>query len=131
MQYQYSDTLGGNPAQADHSTGIIYLNRLLWPSYPPLYQKYFLEHEKGHIIQKSADQITADTYAFKAIASSQPEQAMLLPAILEKTLDFTSQRDRERIANMHQLTDQLKQRVKTGFKPVSIKTVQTGFKPVS
>ncbi len=59
-----------NPARCNRATATIDINKKVWENLSELQRQWWMEHERGHIILNTGDEIAADAYAFQQVAGS-------------------------------------------------------------
>ncbi len=62
MDMFYAD-IGSSPASVNRRTGDILLNERTFDNIEKDIQDFILEHEKGHFVEQTSNEITADSYA--------------------------------------------------------------------
>ena len=60
----YDKNIGASPAAVNIRTGILYINKSVFYSYPEEWQRFIILHEAGHLILQTFDEMKADEYAF-------------------------------------------------------------------
>lgn len=74
MQVQFVDYIPGSttPARVFHKTGVIQINRSRWNQIKdPFHKKFIIQHEKGHYLGKTNNELFADEYAFNALKGTE------------------------------------------------------------
>lgn len=79
-----------NPARCNRATGVIEINQSVMNKLTPLQQRYWLEHERGHIRLQTTDEIEADRYAFQRLAGTEPYSLKQIRQTMNKTIQFSS-----------------------------------------
>ena len=59
------------PAGADQQNAVIVINPDLFNQLTPFQQKFVIQHETGHIMLRTYDEIQADAYAFDRLAGTE------------------------------------------------------------
>lgn len=81
-----------NTAGSDPLTGIVYINRDMWPTLDKAEQQFVLAHENAHLALNTDNECEADRYAFWWLvdhdSSYDPYKASIA---LDKTLSFYKQ----------------------------------------
>lgn len=61
------------PARVFHNSGLIQINKSRWDEiHDDFHKKFILNHEVGHYLGKTNNELYADTYAFNALAGTEP-----------------------------------------------------------
>lgn len=71
MQTIYTSDIGQTPAAIDRLQGILYINPTTFDQLTPFQQKFIVEHEMGHYLLNTSDEIAADAYAFDKLAGTE------------------------------------------------------------
>ncbi|MDR0691571.1 MAG: hypothetical protein LBF69_00870 [Prevotellaceae bacterium] len=78
-----------SPALADLQEGVITVNSPVFNKYDDFTKRYILLHEKGHIKLNTFNEIAADSYAFDALAGTEPYSLRNSVKALQTALPFT------------------------------------------
>ena len=88
-----------SPALADLQEGVITVNTPVFNKYDDFTKRYILLHEKGHIRLNTFNEIAADSYAFDALAGTEPYSLRNSVKALQTALPFTHPVHDERLRN--------------------------------
>ncbi len=91
------------PMAADRTTGTIYINPKLYSKLSIFEKKFWDQHEKGHIILNTSDEIKADTYAFNKLAGTEFRSLKQMIEAAENLLNENCPYHQERIDNLYAL----------------------------
>ena len=86
-----------SPALADLQEGVITVNTPVFNKYDDFTKRYILLHEKGHIKLNTFNEIAADSYAFDALAGTEPYSLRNSVKALQTALPFTNPVHDERL----------------------------------
>lgn len=89
------------PYAADRATGTIYTNPILAKNLTPFEKKFWILHEKGHIILNTDDEIKADNFAFDSLAGTEYRSMKQMIEAEEKLLNPNSPYHQARIDNLY------------------------------
>lgn len=89
------------PYGADRENRIIYTNPKLACRLTLFEKKFWLLHEKGHIVLDTADEIKADNYAFDRLAGTEFRSLKQMIEAAENLLTSGSKYHQERIDNLY------------------------------
>lgn len=107
MKFHYVQSSSGDmadtPCAADRSTHTIYINPKLYKKLSIFEKKFWLWHEKGHIILNTADEIKADTFAFNKLAGTEYRSMKQMIEAAENLLDEHCPYHQQRIDNLYSL----------------------------
>ncbi len=93
----------GTPCACDRQTATIYINPILYSKLPPFERKFWILHEKGHIVLNTADELKADKYAFDKLAGTEWRSLKQMIGALEHLLDSNNSFHQERIDHIYNL----------------------------
>lgn len=91
----------GTPCACDREEKIIYINHDLYDNLTLFQKKFWIWHEKGHIILDTPDEIRADNYAFDHLAGTEYRSLKQMIEAAETLLDDGSKYHQERIDNLY------------------------------
>lgn len=107
MKFYYKQKSDGEmidtPCAADRSTRTIYINPKLFKKLSIFEKKFWIWHEKGHIILNTSDEIKADTFAFNKLAGTEYRSLKQMIEAAENLLNPNSPYHQERIDNLYKL----------------------------
>lgn len=93
--------MADTPYGADRQNKIIYTNPKLAKNLTIFEKKFWLLHEKGHIVLDTADEIKADNYAFDRLAGTEFRSLKQMIEASEKLLTSGSAYHQARIDNLY------------------------------
>lgn len=93
----------GTPCACDRQTATIYINPPLYSKLPPFERKFWILHEKGHIVLDTPDELKADKYAFDKLAGTEWRSLKQMIGALEHLLDSSNEFHQERIDHIYKL----------------------------
>jgi ribosomal protein L16 Arg81 hydroxylase len=106
MKFKYVNKSDGEmadtPLAANRATATIYINPTLYRKLTAFQKKFWLAHEKGHIVLNTSNEIEADNYAFDSLAGSQFQSLKQMIEAAEGLLDSRNEYHQERIDNLYQ-----------------------------
>lgn len=103
MYFTYWDDLGTTPARVNRFTGEIQINNRYFDNMPEAFQKFIIEHEKGHFLTHTRSELKADQYAFNKLAGSAPRSLKNSVFSISRVLSFRNPDHRERLIAMIKL----------------------------
>ena len=128
MKFNYKQQTGGEmadtPCAADRSTHTIYINPLLYNKLSIFEKKFWLWHEKGHIILNTPDEIKADTFAFHKLAGTEYRSMKQMIEAAENLLDPECPYHQERIDNLYKLAIEYDMKHPIPNKAISTKNIE-------
>lgn len=72
VTYVDSATLGNCPASVDMRTGVVSINRTVWPRYDNFEKAFVIMHEIGHYVLNTDSEYEADAYALRRVYKTAP-----------------------------------------------------------
>lgn len=90
------------PLACDRKTGTIYINPYLYTKLTPFQKKFWLLHEKGHLVLDTSDEIAADNYAFDKLAGTEYRSLKNMIEAAEGLLNSGTEYHQLRIENLYQ-----------------------------
>lgn len=60
-------SLNGTPAKADHKNNLIIISKKHFENLDPVYKKFIIAHEEGHLKLNTRDEVKVDDYALKKL----------------------------------------------------------------
>lgn len=93
--------MAGTPCACDRVANIIYINHDIYDRLTLFQRKFWIWHEKGHIMLDTSDEIAADNYAFNHLAGSQYRSLKQIVEAAEALLDGSNEYHQERIDNLY------------------------------
>lgn len=128
MKFYYRQQTGGEmadtPCAADRSTHTIYINPILYNKLSIFEKKFWLWHEKGHIILNTPDEIKADTFAFHKLAGTEYRSMKQMIEAAENLLDPNCKYHQERIDNLYKLAIEYDMKHPILNKAISTKNIE-------
>ena len=105
MKFRYVNKSDGDmvdtPYAADRATKTIYINPALAKNLSIFEKKFWILHEKGHIVLNTSDEIQADNYAFDRLAGSEYRSLKQMIEAEENLLNPNSKYHQARIDNLY------------------------------
>ncbi len=106
MRFRYVNKSDGEmadtPLAANRATATIYINPTLYRKLTKFQKKFWLWHEKGHIVLNTNNEIEADNYAFDRLAGTEFRSLKQMIEAAEGLLDSRNEYHQERIDNLYQ-----------------------------
>ena len=95
--------MADTPCACDRATATIYINPILYSRLSPFERKFWIWHEKGHILLNTEDELRADEFAFNKMAGTEWRSLKQMLEALEHLLDETNYYHQERIDHIYRL----------------------------
>lgn len=93
----------GTPLACDRSTATIYINPPLYSKLTLFERKFWIWHEKGHIILDTSDEFRADEFAFNKMAGTEWQSLKQMLGAMEKIFDKNNPYHRDRLEHLYKL----------------------------